>query len=90
MSKSSQYGNGHLRGPTGIAIDQDGYCLDGDYNGKSLTNFDSNTCTIYFIQYQIFQCGELLLIKTALCVQLTVVIILCINTGFSFTEEVCE
>jgi len=29
-----------LQGPAGVAVDQDGYCLVGDYDGKRLYVFD--------------------------------------------------
>ena len=34
-----QYGSGILQSPAGIAVDQDGYCLVGDWNGQSLCIF---------------------------------------------------
>ena len=43
-----QYGSGCLQGFAGIAIDQDGYCLVGDYDGKSLTIFDSQGNLVHF------------------------------------------
>ena len=45
-----QYGSGRLQGFAGIAIDQDGYCLVGDYDGKSLTTFDSQGNLVHSVQ----------------------------------------
>ena len=44
-----QYGSGQLRGPTGIAVDQDGYCLVGDWDGRSLNIFDSHGTLVHSV-----------------------------------------
>ena len=35
-----EYGGGQLQDPCGVAVDEDGYCLVGDWNGKALHIFD--------------------------------------------------
>ena len=42
------YGSGQLKGPTGIAVDQAGYCLVGNYGG-TLTIFDSQGTLIHSV-----------------------------------------
>ena len=44
-----QYGSGQLRGPIGIVMDHDVYCLVGDCDGKSLTVFDSQGTLVHSV-----------------------------------------
>ena len=77
-----RYGSGHLQGPTGIVVDQDGYCLVGDYNGKALTIFDSQGTLVHFVP----NCPAwgVTLDKEGF-VYAALVVIVCINSEYCFT-----
>ena len=46
-----EYGGGQLQNPRGVAVDEDGYCLVGDRNGKALHIFDPQGKPVHSIKY---------------------------------------
>jgi len=52
-----QYGSEQLKGQVGIAVDQDGYCLVGDWDGKALCIFDPQGHFIHSVPTTGTPCG---------------------------------
>ena len=52
-----EYGGGQLQNPCGVAVDEDGYCLVGDWAGKALHIFDPQGKPVHSIKYTGGVCG---------------------------------
>ena len=52
-----EYGNGILNGPSGVAVDQFGYCIVGDWNNKAVYIFDPYGHHIHKIGLSNSVCG---------------------------------
>ena len=52
-----EYGGGQLQDPRGVAVDEDGYCLVGDWNGKALHIFDPQGKPVHSIKHTGHVCG---------------------------------
>ena len=46
-----------MQGPAGVTVDQDGYCLVGDWEGKSLCIFDPQGHFIHSVPTAGTSCG---------------------------------
>ena len=52
-----EYGSEQLNCPSGLAVDDNGYCLVGDWSGKSLYIFDPQGKLIHSINFSGYVCG---------------------------------
>ena len=52
-----EYGGGQLQAPYGVAVDEDGYCLVGDWDGKALHIFDPQGKPVHSIKHVGVVCG---------------------------------
>ena len=52
-----EYGGGQLQDPYGVAVDEDGYCLVGDWDGKALHIFDPQGKPVHSIKHVGSVCG---------------------------------
>ena len=52
-----EYGGGQLQDPRGVAVDEDGYCLVGDWTGRALHIFDPQGKPVHSIEHTGWVCG---------------------------------
>ena len=52
-----EYGGGQLRDPRGVVVDEDGYCLVGDWDGNAFHIFDPQGKPVHSIKHTGAVCG---------------------------------